>query len=303
MASDYDEPITDEEKVRIVSDFIQLAPPGEFNEVFNDVRLLLNNDTLLKEKASSAFAQYNKDQLTPVDIEGSEHKALVTHYNDLGEGRFYDPRTRQSFRYDHLRKEASDYQAGPTGGGSGGDGGPLATEGPGEGWRAALEEAWTQYAREHYRHGACAVYDRSTGPHELALVACLEDHQFQAQNFWNGRWRSVWTVNFPSGASSADVKGLVRVQVHYYEDGNVQLVSSKEIRASLSLSNEQQAAKEFVQIVEDAENEYQTAISENYQAMSDTTFKALRRQLPLTRTKIDWTKILNYKIASELKHH
>ncbi|XP_070396213.1 F-actin-capping protein subunit alpha [Dermacentor albipictus] len=301
MASDYDEPISDQEKVRIVSDFIQLAPPGEFNEVFNDVRLLLNNDTLLKEKASSAFAQYNKDQLTPVEIEGSEHKALVTHYNDLGEGRFYDPRTRQSFRYDHLRKEATDYQSHPPG--SSGDGSAGLPEGHSESWRAALEEVWTQYAREHYRHGTCAVFDRSPSPQELSLVACLEDHQFQAQNFWNGRWRSVWTVTFPSGAATADVKGLVRVQVHYYEDGNVQLVSSKEIKATLNITNEQQAAKEFVQIVEDAENEYQTAISENYQAMSDTTFKALRRQLPLTRTKIDWTKILNYKIASELKHH
>lgn len=249
----------------------------------------------------SAFAQYNKDQLTPVEIEGSEHQALVTHYNDLGEGRFYDPRTRQSFRYDHLRKEATDYQSHPPG--SSGDGSVGLPEGHGESWRAALEEAWTQYAREHYRHGTCAVFDRSPSPQELALVACLEDHQFQAQNFWNGRWRSVWTVNFPSGAATADVKGLVRVQVHYYEDGNVQLVSSKEIKATLNITNEQQAAKEFVQIVEDAENEYQTAISENYQAMSDTTFKALRRQLPLTRTKIDWTKILNYKIASELKHH
>ena len=93
-------------------------------------------------------------------------KGLVTDHNELGEGRFSDPgynlfsvylffqllivvpRSKQSFKYDHLRKEASDLQ-------------PWTTECAGvEGLRSAIETEVASYVRSHYNHGVSAVFSK-----------------------------------------------------------------------------------------------------------------------------------------------
>uniref|UniRef100_A0A914EIH6 F-actin-capping protein subunit alpha n=1 Tax=Acrobeloides nanus TaxID=290746 RepID=A0A914EIH6_9BILA len=274
------------EKVRIASDFLLQSPPGEFNEVFNDVRMLVNNDAILEQGCAPAVAQYNKEQYIPVKIDGTE--TLITQYNELPDGRFFDPKTKKVFRYDHLRKEASDFQ--PAHG---------EIEEKLEPWRKALQAEADHYIDEHFHNTGVATVFAQKG----SIILCVESHQFQPKNYWNGRWRSTWKLpNHEGKSSSQEINGVVRLQVHYYEDGNVQLISNKEFSAKVQLhADREKSAKEILRIISEAESAYQNAVQENYIAMSDTTFKALRRQLPITRSKLDWLKLQTYRIAQDMK--
>lgn len=114
----------------------------------------------------------------------------------------------------------------------------------------------------------------------------------------NGRWCSQWNFSIESGK----ISGSMRVCVHYYEDGNVQLNTSKNETQSLATDGQSTAviATKLKQIVKEFETKFQSALNENYARMSDTTFKGMRRALPVTKSKLDWAKISSYKIGHNI---
>jgi capping protein alpha len=267
--------ISDAEKVKIAGGFLLNAPPGEFNDVFNDIRVLIGNDQLLQRGVTPHFEQYNTEQFTPVDVPGQSHKVIISKFNQIDTSHYFDPRSNQSFTFDHLRQVASD---------------PQPHSGASHPQRKAVDDAFQEYINEHFSTGIVSVY-----PHDGHLVVCVVANKYNPRNYWNGRWRSQWTVEI--SGDQAKAKGVLRSQVHYYEDGNVQLNSEKSVEVTASGGD---IANKIVQAAKKAEIEYQTAINESYGQLSSTTFKALRRALPITGTKLDWNKILAYKIGGEL---
>lgn len=82
--------------------------------------------------------------------------------------------------------------------------------------------------------------------------------------------------------------------MHYYEDGNVRLLTNKDI--SLSGVGE----KDVIRQIAAAEKKYQEDLNKAFGQLSEGAFKGLRRQLPITRQKIEWEKISGYRLGQDI---
>lgn len=125
--------------------------------------------------------------------------------------------------------------------------------------------------------------------------------RFQLDNMRNGQWRSTWTWTPTENL----VRGQLHAIVHYFEDGNVQLTTKRSVEFSWDLDKfngeHDEAARNLLKMIQTKEDEVQVAINEAYGQLADTTFKKLRRQLPITRSKVDWSKLASYKVGDQLK--
>lgn len=281
--SDTEEDISPEEKANIAQDFIVHSPPGEVEIVCKDVRVLLDDDDSYAEGMLSALSKFRQAQFTPVEVNGNQ--VLVTQYGlvDPSAKRFIDPRSKSTFVYNFSSQQVSDIKSLEDD----------EVDDSMEVYRSEIDEAVRAYVEDYFQTGVVTVYSR-----ESSVIVCIEAHKYSPDNFWNGKWRSEYNVKIEGG--EAKLTGLLKTQVHYYEDGNVQLVNSKECKEILPISTEKQLAEDIAKLLQKFEYDYQLAMITNYQSMSSGTFKALRRQLPVTRSKIDWNKILAYQIGQDI---
>ncbi|KNZ80972.1 F-actin-capping protein subunit alpha [Termitomyces sp. J132] len=299
-----------DKRVEIASNFLLQSPPGEINDVINDVRNIVSDDDLLKEGLLPAIRTYNLAQFIVVDVPGTDHQSVISEVareaaaactssnpaasEEEGEGkaedaadeeRFLDPRSMTSFVFNHLSLEASDIHK-------------VDPNPDSEPFRKALEAAVLSYITSHYLEGVGSVFALPDTPNQFIIQ--IVANKYNATNYWSGRWRSEYVVDL----NENKVTGKVQVSVHYYEEGNVQLATMHDTSLTLPpavvTSTPSASASKILALIGDEEGNYQTSLNETYQEMGEKTSKGLRRALPLTRQKIDWDKVLGYKLGAEL---
>jgi len=92
-----------------------------------------------------------------------------------------------------------------------------------------------------------------------------------------------------SKKSSQDMTADIKINVHYFEDGNVQLNNSHNENLRINVTGDAaETAKNVVDAINKFEDEYQSTLEDMYVSMHTTTFKQMRRFLPVHGKPMDW---------------
>ncbi|KAL6897047.1 F-actin-capping protein subunit alpha [Trichoderma evansii] len=261
--------------IETVSAFVEGAPPGELADVVADIKALTGEPNIVAE-LTPAFEKYNEEQFITLKLPGSSQPVLISSHNSLGDGRYYDVESSSSFEVDHVSQKASAVQS-------------HVLEGPQSDLVKSTLKSLDAYVKEHFPNAALGVYPIESDS-KIAIIVVA--NKYSPNNFWNGRWRSLYIFD----PSSGSLEGSIKVDVHYYEDGNVRLLTNKPTHASISSGTGAGIAKEIAS----TEKKYQEDLNKSFVSLSEGAFKGLRRQLPVTRQKIEWDRVTGYRLGQDI---
>lgn len=269
--AEFDE-ISNEERLQIVQHFMLSSPPGQFKDVSDDAKKLIPSGVLTEPLETGIARAYNNKNNKVVTTPSGATATLsaagevdATHYVDTSNG--------SVFAVNHITMECHDDQIDSN------------MDASIELKRAALQASVDKYMKECYldSNSAGCVYAK-----DGSLKVVITGEKTNLRNFWGGKWNSVWNVEWT--VSTTTVTGDIKVHAHYFEDGNVQLQSAKNIEATAISDGAftEAQADAIVTHIKNKENELNKNLDKMYFDLDQQTFKTIRRILPVTKLKMDW---------------
>jgi capping protein alpha len=76
----------------------------------------------------------------------------------------------------------------------------------------------------------------------------------------------------------------------------VRLLTNKPVAGSVSSGTGAGICKEIAM----GEKKYQEELNRGFTNLSEGAFKGLRRQLPVTRQKIEWDRVASYRVGQDI---
>eukprot|EP00903_Cladosiphon_okamuranus_P015630 g14433.t1 len=271
------EPVSDPEKLVIAEHMLMSSPPGQFWEVLTDVRKLLPEGLLDDARAQEVAKAYNAQEGVIVEI--GDHASVLAAEGAVAGLGFKDSQGGAVVAVDHVSAAVTgEVPAAEE---------EVVADPAQEEQRLALQAGLEAYRASHFseaeKSAACVFAKEGGGG---GLVAYVSSRKYNLRNWWSGTWCGRYTIAVVGG--SAEVCGAITVRGHYFENGNIQLQTTKEVAVkTVTFSSAKSLAEAVVSYIRESES----ALHEGLEAMydnSNATLRSMRRTKPITADSFTW---------------
>ncbi|KAH6567111.1 hypothetical protein BASA60_009180 [Batrachochytrium salamandrivorans] len=216
---------SDADKLEIVTGFIKDSPPGEINDVFNDVRSLLGDDALLQTVVDSTLADHHAQQFISVKVPNKDYEVILGKHGLVGTNSYIDPRSGQLLTVDLVHQTVQKAE-------------PFDSKSPAHllEQRAALDSAIEEYTSSFYPSSVSTVWIANDDSLVVAIVA----NKYHPDSFWSTRL-TINTSDDPATLAATVVKHISKTEAEYQttlNDGHAHFASEtfKSLRRALPVS-------------------------------------------------------------------
>eukprot|EP01017_Pseudomicrothorax_dubius_P042450 TRINITY_DN692_c0_g1_i1.p1 TRINITY_DN692_c0_g1~~TRINITY_DN692_c0_g1_i1.p1 ORF type:complete len:278 (-),score=85.36 TRINITY_DN692_c0_g1_i1:139-972(-) len=263
---------------------VKSCPYGELAELLKDLKKLTPLD--LEDKEVQEYIKENlQSHFAPVKAADGTAVILTKHNYDETDGTYIDQSRRVKFRVNYIDQTVTAIEPLDV----------LLSMNLGN-YRTLINDRIGKYLSGYYRdHDSFWNVVAQGNDDQFEINIMYTSKSVNLKNFHSGEWIGQWTI------TKQGFEGHVRINAHFFEEGNVQLLLDRKFKESFELHGDAEAeANHIVETIIKAENTLHVSLKEMYLNMTDQYFKAMRRVLPVTNTKMDWN-IAAHKVVQSLR--
>lgn len=243
---------------------IRQTPMGHLDESLTNLKSLVGEQPMDTPAIKGEIQAYQEDHLAHLSSDKGE--LVMSSLTKDSENYYHDQPKGIKFQFDADKLEAINIEESKVD----------------DALLSAIEGELKKYCDKYYKPGVTQTnvyFDAATQKYVILISA----HNFNKKSFWTGEWNSTWEVQ------GSDVKGKIMANTYYYESGNVQFNLKNDFSEKIEVGGPADTAASIFKAVEKVENAVHADLEKIFEDFSDNYIKPLRRNLPVTKSKMNWS--------------
>ncbi len=253
--------------VNVAKYIIKKTPIGHLGKSLENLNSVVGEQVMDTIDVKKEIHHYGENHLSAVNNEVTNSKVVISPLTKDAEDFYYDQGQKVKFKIGLESGAVEDAQA---------------IEVQNE-LRDTIEKKTKEYLEKCYKMEVTrynVYYDADANK----IVVLISVHNLNLKSFWSGEWLSTWEM----GINSKEIKGALRANTYYYEEGNIQFNLDTKFDGTASGDDNAAIADSLIDFIKTSENSVQLELEKVYDELSENYIKPLRRKLPVTGTKMNW---------------